>query len=182
MRLASRPMEPIETARLTLEPWSEAHREPFRRMTLDPQVVRYVAHGEPWDEQLAEERFQAGITLNRERGYGRWALLERATGAWAGLVILQPIGPGTEGVDPEAVEVGWWVEPAVWGRGYATESACAVVAAGFGAHGLDRIWARIAPPNAASARVAAKLGMEKGSTTRNPFGMEADIYLLDRPA
>src|SRR4051794_41762894 len=110
-------MHPIDPARLPLEPWSEAHHEPFRRMTLDPQVVRYVAHGEPWDEQLAEERFQAGITLNRERGYGRWALLERATGAWAGLVILQPVGPDTEGGDPEAGEGGWGGGPARWGRG-----------------------------------------------------------------
>jgi RimJ/RimL family protein N-acetyltransferase len=144
--------------------------------------VRYVAHGEPWDEELYEARFQAGLRLNAERGYGRWAIRERESGAWAGLAILQPFGPGLEGVDPEAVEVGWWIEPAVWGRGYATEAARAVVAEGFDTHGLAQIWARIYPQNAASQRVAAKLGMRRVGEARNQFGVDAWIYVVDAPA
>lgn len=179
MRLASPAMEPIETERLILEPWAEAHRAPFRRITLDPDVVRHVAHGRPWEEELYEARFQSGLALNAELGYGRWAILERATGAWAGLAILQPFGPDIEGVDPEAVEVGWWVEPAVWVRGYATEAARAVLAEGFERHGLERIWARIYPANAASQRVAAKLGLERVGQARNQFGVDVDIYVVE---
>jgi RimJ/RimL family protein N-acetyltransferase len=181
LRLASPVVEPIRTERLILEPWAEAHREPFRRMTLDPAVVRHVAHGKPWEEELYEARFQAGLTLNAEHGYGRWAIVEADTGAWAGLVMLQPFGPGLEGVDPEAIEAGWWIEPALWGRGYAPEAVQAVVELGF-AVGLDRIWARIYPENAASQRVAAKLGMRPEGTARNQFGVEVGIYVLDRPA
>jgi RimJ/RimL family protein N-acetyltransferase len=151
-------------------------------MTLDPDVVRYVAHGQPWEEGLYEERFQAGLDLNRELGYGRWAIVERESGAWAGLVLLQPFGEGLDGVDRAAIEIGWWIESAVWGRGYATEAAQAIVDVGFGAAGLERIWARIYPQNAASTRVAAKLGMRRELTTRNRFGVDVDVYVLDRPA
>ncbi len=46
-----------------------------------------------------------------------------------------------------------------WGQGYATEAATAVLNYAFQTLGLDRVIADINPHNAASLRVAEKLGM-----------------------
>ena len=50
-----------------------------------------------------------------------------------------------------------------WGRGYATEAARALVAAGFAQLGLRRIVATCDPANAASARVLEKAGLRRAA-------------------
>ncbi|HKG93136.1 MAG TPA: GNAT family protein [Gemmatimonadaceae bacterium] len=56
-------------------------------------------------------------------------------------------------------ELGYWVGAGMWGRGYATEAARAVVSFGFATLGLNRIQARHFLRNPASGRVLQKLGM-----------------------
>lgn len=56
-----------------------------------------------------------------------------------------------------SVGYAFWHEH--WGRGLATEAATAMVDFGFDRLGLHRIEATIDPQNAASVRVAEKLGM-----------------------
>ncbi|WP_395517807.1 GNAT family N-acetyltransferase [Pseudorhizobium flavum] len=48
-----------------------------------------------------------------------------------------------------------------WGRGYATEAAQTVLTYAFQTLGLDRVIADISPHNAASIRVAEKIGMKQ---------------------
>ena len=62
-----------------------------------------------------------------------------------------------------AVEVGWRLARAYWGRGYATEVARAALADGFGRLGLDEIVSFTVPGNTRSRAVMERLGM-----TRNP--------------
>ena len=59
------------------------------------------------------------------RGFGLWAVEERATGMLAGRVgCWQPEGwPG--------LEIGWALRREFWGRGYATEAAQSVMADAF---------------------------------------------------
>lgn len=45
-----------------------------------------------------------------------------------------------------------------WGNGYATEAASALLAYAFDMFGLDRVYAKADPRNAASLRVFEKLG------------------------
>jgi RimJ/RimL family protein N-acetyltransferase len=82
---------------------------------------------------------------------GYWVVEE--DGAFAGWVLLIP----EDGAGPEA-EIGWRLRPRCWGRGIATEAAAAVLRHGFGTLGLPRVVAGIKAANAASLRVAAKLG------------------------
>jgi RimJ/RimL family protein N-acetyltransferase len=70
-----------------------------------------------------------------------------------------------DAVGPE-VEIGWRFVTAARGRGYATEGAQAVLAHGLGTLALPRIVADIRPENAASCRVAEKIGMRAGGPTQ----------------
>ena len=63
-------------------------------------------------------------------------------------------------------ELGYWIAVPAWGRGYATEAACAVCDFGFGALGLHRIQARHLVRNPASGRVMQKLGMQREGVLR----------------
>ena len=64
-----------------------------------------------------------------------------------------------------AVDVGWRLARAYWGRGYATEAARAAVGYGFGPLGLDEIVAFTSAGNGRSESVMVRLGM-----TRDPAG------------
>jgi RimJ/RimL family protein N-acetyltransferase len=57
------------------------------------------------------------------------------------------------------LEFGYWLARAVWGRGYATEAAAALLAFGFGPMRLSEIVAGHFEDNPVSGRVLAKLGM-----------------------
>jgi RimJ/RimL family protein N-acetyltransferase len=56
-------------------------------------------------------------------------------------------------------ELGYWLGADVWGHGYATEAADALVDFGFARLGLSRIYAQVLDGNDASCRVLEKLGM-----------------------
>jgi len=64
--------------------------------------------------------------------------------------------------DPDNREgwIGYVFNRHYWGRGYATETARALIAFGFRQLGLHRIYATCDPANTASARVMEKGGMQ----------------------
>lgn len=57
-------------------------------------------------------------------------------------------------------ELGWSVIPAARGKGYTPEAVAALLASTFAHTHVQRLIAQIEPSNAASLRVAEKLGME----------------------
>lgn len=95
------------------------------------------------------------------RGYGFWAVEVPGATPFAGFVGLMdvtvrvPFAP--------AVEAGWRLARAHWGKGYATEAARAALADGFGRLGLPEIVAFAVPANLRSRQVMEHLGM-----TRDP--------------
>ncbi|CAN5353824.1 GNAT family N-acetyltransferase [soil metagenome] len=60
-----------------------------------------------------------------------------------------------------APELGYWLTPAAWGRGYATEAGHAVLHMARHALGLKRLHARHFVDNPASGRVLGKLGFHE---------------------
>ena len=75
------------------------------------------------------------------------------------------------------VEIGWHLERAAWGRGYATEAARGVLTHAA-ALGLGRVCSLIVPDNVRSRRVALKLGMEMDREVEWA-GRAHDLWMLD---
>ena len=124
-------------------------------MNADRRVARFLTPGgrplsrvEP-EKQLARFRAQW-----EERGFGIWALEERVTGRLVGRV-----GLNVHRLWPADPEVGWKLDPSVWGRGYATEAGEAAVSYGFERLGVPRVVSIVHPENAASIRVMDRLGI-----------------------
>ena len=93
---------------------------------------------------------------------------------------------GLDGLDPrhDSAELGFLLNERYWGHGYATQAAAVVVWFGFRVLKLNRIYARHLASNAASARVLAKVGMQREGVlrefARKPKGFE-DVVVAAIP-
>ena len=100
------------------------------------------------------------------------AYLAAAEGMRFMICAHEPAAPrliGSIALAPQADshELGYWLTPDAWGRGYATEAAHAVVEIARHALPIRRLTAACAPDNPSSARVLHKLGFR--DTGRREF-------------
>lgn len=83
--------------------------------------------------------------------------------------------------DPPHGDIGYWIGPAYWNHGYATEATRAVIVYGFDRLHLPRIQASCFVGNDASARVLLKAGMVEEGTIRNHIvkdGVPRDVQMF----
>jgi RimJ/RimL family protein N-acetyltransferase len=146
----------LETDRLVIRPWrhDEADRlyDFMRRM----EVARWLSKPpRPMqDRKEAIERIERwAAVLDHDSRFGAWAVVERTSGVPAGTVLFKPLPDG----DGE-IEIGWHFHPDSWGRGFASESARAVLARGL-AQGVDEVWAVTDLDNRPSIAVCRRIGM-----------------------
>jgi len=147
----------LRTPRLLLREWRDEDREPFAAMCADPEVMRYYLR--PFADRAASDAWIDGMRRHYdEHGFAYWAVELPAEASLIGAIGLTrvrslPFAP--------AVEIGWRLGRAYWGRGYATEAARAVLADGFGRLGIDEIVAFTVPAHERSRRVMERLGMSR---------------------
>jgi RimJ/RimL family protein N-acetyltransferase len=168
----------IETARLRLEPWNDAHFERFARFMRNPDVIRYI-RPEPLDLARAMEQHQRSLEEWAAFGFGKRAVIEAETDLWLGFVELSRVGPH-KGSRDEDVELGYFVEPSRWGEGIATEAAFAIRDEAFDRCGVDELIGRCRVENAASARVLAKVGFRRLRLFELDDGIVVEIHRLQR--
>jgi RimJ/RimL family protein N-acetyltransferase len=156
-------MPTIETERLWLRMFSPEDLDDLARLFRDPQVMKYVADGQPVSREEAERALNSIIKHWQTQGFGRWAAVDKSTNEFAGFGGLRSLF-GT----PEVV---YHLAPAYWGKGLATELARASLRFGFEDRGFDRIVAITKPLNAASIHVMEKLGMH--------YEMHTNYYDID---
>jgi RimJ/RimL family protein N-acetyltransferase len=162
-----------QTSRLTLRTFEAADATDLAWIYSDPDVMRYIPPGAPWDEAKIE-RF---VAICQERyvtpGFGMWAVaLNDASGKIVGHCGIQHLAK------TEDVEIAWLLGKAYWNRGYATEAARAVLSLGFGKAGLSRIVAVAEPPNGASLRIMQKLEMVLQGPVQY-YDRDLTMYALD---
>ena len=81
---------------------------------------------------------------------------------------------------PDA-DVGFAFFPEFWSKGYAFESAAAIIEWGRTLGGITRVVGITAPANVGSQRVLQKLGMKFARTVRSPEGQESSLFTPDGP-
>jgi RimJ/RimL family protein N-acetyltransferase len=92
-------------------------------------------------------------------GFGPWAVEIVGERDFAGFVGLMRVG--AEIPCAPAVEVGWRLTPAAWGRSIAFEAARASLDFGFGTAALSEIVSMTAVLNVRSRRLMERLGMSR---------------------
>jgi ribosomal-protein-alanine N-acetyltransferase len=168
----------IETARLRLEPWDDSHFERFAEFMRNPAVIRYIRPG-PLHHDRALEQHEHSLLEWDAYGFGKRAIVEASTGRWLGFVELSLVGP-RKGSRDDDVEIGYFVEPARWGEGIATEAAFAVRDEAFDRCGLEELIGRCRVENLASSRVLAKVGFRRLRLFEIDHGIVVEIHRLQR--
>ena len=155
----------LETARLVLRPPRAEDFDAWADFMADREAARFI--GGPLSRAMAWRGFLTIVGAWAVQGFGMFSVLERDSGLWVGrLGPWMPEGwPGPE--------VGYGIVRSRWGRGYATEGTAAAMDWAFGPLGWTDVIHCIDPENAASIRVAERLGSERRGWGRLPEPMDA---------
>jgi RimJ/RimL family protein N-acetyltransferase len=143
----------LETSRLLLRAFTPSDLDGLYLMTRDPEVMRYIGDGHALTRAETERNLALIIGAFHRRGFGRWALVGKETGALAGYCGL---ALGSEEV---GVELAYLLAKSEWGKGLATEAASATLRYGFERLRLGSIAALTRPENIRSRRVMERLKM-----------------------
>lgn len=157
----------VETARLTLRAPEAADFEAYAAFRAS---ARSVTVGGPFDRQAAFNQFTAIIGHWQLRGFGRWLVAERDTGAPVGIVGLHHPDDWPE------PEVAWSVFDGAEGKGYAAEAARAARDYGYDVLGWTTLASLIVPTNARSLALAARLGAVRDGTFAHPTHGALEIW------
>lgn len=168
----------IQTDRLVLVPWSAEHTELLARLSSIPEVMTFIGSGDLWSRAKAEEVASAARQHWAEHGFGWRAAIERAGGDYVGFLALNFAGEGTARVDADEYEIGWWIDPVVWGQGFAREGGAAIRDEALGGLNAPSVIARIQPSNDRSIAVAESLGLTYDFFTTGKFGEPVSVYRL----
>ena len=170
----------LTTPRLRLRPSHGGDAARAFEIRSDPAVARMLSRASfPPDPDETAARF-ADHPREWSEGLAFRFAVER-DGRMIGLIDLDDVSP--EGRD---AEIGFWLERAAWGQGYAGEAARTILDWAFGPLGLTRVRAGHAEDNAGSARLIASLGFRHvdDAVVRSRSRGEDVLqrrYLLHRP-
>jgi RimJ/RimL family protein N-acetyltransferase len=144
----------LETDRLILRPFTLDDAEAWLPLISLPEIIRYTGDAPATTVDQAREVLRTRPLRDYAvHGYGRMAVIEKASGRLVGF-------SGFKYVDElQDVDIGYRFLPDCWSKGYATESAQALMAHGPHEHGFKRIVGTVHPDNPASGRVLEKLGL-----------------------
>ncbi len=165
----------LDTPRLHLRPFESSDAQTMMEIHEDPEVARWLSKGAaPHGIGVAWRTIALMIGHWQLRGYGQWAVVEKATGALIGRAGLwYPEGwPG--------IEVGWLIRRSRWGNGFATEASRAALDWAWKSLDTDHVISIIQPENARSIRVAEKIGehFEREDVVND---LPVHIYGIGRP-
>jgi RimJ/RimL family protein N-acetyltransferase len=153
--VAGTPGPELRTERLLLRRWRPSDREPFARINADPVVMEHFPGLQ--SPQVSSEMIEHFEQEFEREGFGIWAVEIPGELQLAGFVGLMSVPPDMPFAP--AVEVGWRLTPAAWGRSIAYEAAQAALDYGFGPTDLSEIVAYTALRNERSQRLMRRLGM-----------------------
>jgi RimJ/RimL family protein N-acetyltransferase len=154
----------LETERLILRGHSLEDFPAFAAMRADPVVMKYLGKGDLLDEEGAWLKFQSITGHWQLRGFGTWAIEERAINAVIGALGYTDKKRPSSHPASGAPEMGWSIAASAHGKGYASEALRAALSWGRGHFGAARVVCVISDDNAASLRVADKHGFKQFAT------------------
>ncbi len=146
----------LTTERLVLRQWSEKYFNKYAEIYADEKLARYI--GGKMDRPCAWLRMAAEAGHWTLRGFGTWAVEEKGTQKFVGSTGLwYPEGWPN-------LELGYWLVPEMYGKGYATEAGMKSRQYAFNELGAKTLVSYIDPTNEPSKRVAERLGAKYEET------------------
>lgn len=165
----------LATERLLLRELEPDDLDALFEVLGDPVSMRY--YPAPFDRNRVAAWIDWSRLSYRENGFGLWAVIRRSDGRFLG-----DCGPMLQPVEDQLIpEVGYHIVPTEQGRGYATEAARACVAWVFASTRFDVVCSLVAPENAPSRAVAAKVHSNMREFIWAKNDKEMCFYWTERP-
>ncbi len=170
----------LQTPRLLLRPWRESDADTALAIYSRWEVARYLGASPRVWEGLDDVHaaFARWASFEGPR-FGVWAIVPHEVGRPVGSALLKLL-PYSSGETSADVEVGWHLDPAVWGRGYATEAGGRLLDHAWEA-GIEEVYAVTYPANVASRAVCRRLGMTDLGQTDRYYGITCELFRAARP-
>jgi ribosomal-protein-alanine N-acetyltransferase len=160
----------LETERLRLRPFADTDADDLFELQSNAHVLRYW-DSPPWTDRASVARFMAGCRAMAEDGSGvRVAIERRSDRVFVGWCTFNSWNP-----DFRSGSLGYCLNEAAWGHGYATEAARALLRWAFDNLDLNRVQSETDTRNVASARVLEKLGFVREGTLREDCIVNGDV-------
>jgi RimJ/RimL family protein N-acetyltransferase len=164
------PITTLLTARLRLRPFMTADTDKLFALHSNPHVLRYW-DAPPWSERARAETFIAACRHMAEEGSGVRLAVDRVVDesfiGWCSVTRWNP--------DYRSAALGYCLDDAAWGHGFATEAARALLDWAFDTLDLNRVQAETDTRNAASAHVLEKLGFVREGTLREDCVVDGEV-------
>jgi RimJ/RimL family protein N-acetyltransferase len=154
-------MKVLETERLILRWLTVDDAEFILELLNDPSFIRFIGNKGVRTTEDARNYVLNGPAASYEKfGFGLYATVLKETGTPVGICgLLQ------RDTLPHP-DIGFAFLPAYWNKGYAFESAAAVMNYGRTVLGMDEVLAITTPDNEASAKLLGKIGLRFDRLTR----------------
>jgi ribosomal-protein-alanine N-acetyltransferase len=166
----SLPAPTLRTARLLLRPFAEADADALFALHSNPHVLRYW-DAPPWTAREQAEQFIARCKQFEQDGTGARVAVERIADG----IFLGWCGLASWNATCRSARMGYCLNEAAWGHGFATEAAGALLRWAFGATDLNRVQAEADTRNVASGRVLEKLGFIREGTLREDCVVNGEV-------
>lgn len=145
----------IETDRLRLRPFHILDEHWFAEMNADIEVMTYFPQA--LDLTASNQLLKRIIESHKKQGYGLWALELKSDQTPLGFVGLSH--PRFEASFTPCIEIGWRLRKEHWHKGYAKESAQAVLDYGFDVLGLKQVYSFTSKINLPSIALMRRIGL-----------------------
>jgi RimJ/RimL family protein N-acetyltransferase len=150
------PLAGVATSRPSIGRLRADDLDPLAAILADPEVWGFE-YGRGMTRLETEAFLSRQLDLWAQYGFGGCGVREVGRSEVIGVVGLSV--PVVQHELVPDVTVGWRFSPTIWGKGYATEAATAVLDQAFTKMALDRVGCITNAENLRSVRVAERLGM-----------------------
>jgi RimJ/RimL family protein N-acetyltransferase len=165
----------LVTERLVLRPWAPDDAETALAAYGDGEVAKWLAPEmdtvpDPSAMRLVLQQWVAEDARLLTPA-GRWAIERVEDGQLIGGATLLPLAPDDE------FEIGWQLNPAAWGHGYATETGLALARWAFN-QGIEQVIAVVRPTNKRAEAMVRNMGMEWVGETEKYHNLRLQVFRL----
>lgn len=167
----------LKTPRLGFSRWRESDLALARQLWGDARVTKLIGAERGFSAEQIESRLALEIANEREFGVQYWPVFRLLDDVFMGACGLRPYD-----LPWRIYELGAHLVPDVWGNGYASEAARAVIDYAFVSLGAENLFCGHNPNNTASRRLVEKLGFHFiGEEYYAPTGLMHPSYLYIAP-
>lgn len=167
----------LESANLLLRPVRDTDIEFVFQGLSHAEVIRY--YGVSFIS-LEQTKIQMDwyATLEREKTGRWWAICDHRDEHFYGAIGFNDIHPAHH-----RAEIGFWLMPAYWGKGFVSEAASLIIKHAFEEISLHRLYAYVETDNTNSKKLLQKLqfvneGTMKEYEMKNGKWIDMEIYAL----